>query len=160
MWSPSRNQNSVLLYVLTHILTPISISRNWSRGDHMTKFQSWELLGIEFLGRVDLIYFFLFHIEDRYTLITITKINLTDLIKKQVHTLSSILTYKLLDENKYTMCSHFIQRNYLTKQEHSLFPSPSYKMLYENKYSLCPLLWCRLVDENKYTLHSHSHHRN
>ena len=46
----------------------------------MTKFQSWELLGIEFLGRVDLIYFFLFHIEDRYTLITITKMNLTNLI--------------------------------------------------------------------------------
>ena len=37
----------------------------------------WELLGIEFLVRVELIYFFFFGIEDRCTLITITEIKLT-----------------------------------------------------------------------------------
>ena len=83
----------------------------------------WELLGIEFLGRVELFCTFLLLIEDGYALITFTEKKLTELIKTSTHSVRN-LHIQLLDENKYTLCSYSCHTIYWTKAS-TLFVSNS-----------------------------------
>ena len=82
-------------------------------------------------------------------------------LKKQVHTLSRLFTWKLLDKNKYIQCSHSRQTNYWTKTSKLFVPHFVIQYsVWKDVYSLFPLVWKILVDENNYTLCSPSHNTN